>query len=99
MALKGVDARSRGTDHSRSPQPLSEGERKDIAKIVYHELHNATEPLTTAQLRDRTLLPVHEVRQAIDALMERGLCTDRQPRTSRQSTRYLAIHPSSERHV
>lgn len=99
MTLKGIEAKSKGTGQPKSTQPLSEDEQKNIAKIVYHELREATEPMTTVQLCDRTLLPAHEVSQALDALMDLGLCTERQPRTDRQPTRYLEIRPSSEARV
>lgn len=63
--------------------------RKHIAKIVFHELLNANAPLGVGELQDRTLLPEGEIREAISALVERGLCSDRK-RRSQQPHRFVA---------
>lgn len=64
--------------------------RRHVAKIVYHELLQATAPLSVGDLHEGTLLPEAEVRAAIAALRERGLCSERQRRGNRQPPRFVA---------
>lgn len=76
--------------HSASPDVPPLG-----ASIVFTELSQASEPLTTAALRERTLLPEPAINAALDALVAADGVDVLAPRMEQRPTRYVARAASS----
>jgi len=99
MGERVVDA-SMSTGHvptdDRANGPVrSEGDTPSlVAELVLRELLEAETALTEPDLRDRTLLPGAEVREALSELASRGLCTVRRRRTDHEPRRYVATLPT-----
>jgi len=58
------------------PLPPTVKDLQPSARFVYRELARAGEPLTVAQLRDRTGYSLRGLRHATTALIEEGLVID-----------------------
>lgn len=61
-----------------------------VAKLVYSELVTTNGTLTAEEICKRTLLPQGEVREAITALVDRGLCRDVSRQDDPRPSRYFA---------
>lgn len=64
-----------------------------VAELVFRELVEADTALTEPELRERTLLPESEVREALSELDSRGLCSVRRRTADRGTRRYAATFP------
>jgi DNA-binding GntR family transcriptional regulator len=66
-----------------------------IAELVFRELVEADEALTESEIRERTLLPGAEIREALSELASRGLCTARRRTTDHAPRRYAPAFPTN----
>ena len=65
-----------------------------VAELVFRELIEAETGLTEDELRERTLLPGGEVREAISELDTRGLCATEWGHGDDERRRYVASFPA-----
>lgn len=80
----GIGTEEGGSGDARAPSL--------VAELVFRELLEAEAALAEPDLRERTLLPAVEVRQALAELESRGLCSVRR-RTDHERRRYVATFP------
>ena len=87
------DDRTNGSVRVRQGTPRDAPAPSLVAELVLRELLEAEEALTERDLRERTLLPDAEVRQALSELGSRDLCAVGPERTDGEPRRYVATFP------
>ena len=94
MSTGSIPTDDRATGVVRSRRETTQGTPSLVAELVFRELVESEEPLTEAELRERTLLPEPEVHEALSELGSRGLCTVRRRTTDHAPRRYVGTFPS-----
>lgn len=93
MSTDSVPTENRTSGSVRARRDTPRDDPSLVAELVFRELVEADAALTEPEIRERTLLPESEVREALSELDSRGLCSVRRRTADHAPRRYDARFP------